>query len=208
MTDYGEFLDGLKTGLHALWQPDFMTGVRNGGFEQTLRNVCVPFIEKATGRMAFTEANERADVVLRSLEARDAASTRCEFKTNFSAQTADIRDRSKEAIDQARPLSFGPRDDGVVVYAITELVIANSSENGLAARHNAFVKSPKYKLFKRQAVSDAAMAKALAELRSSDTTSAKYMPVHTGLDDLWLSDRSGFARLHVWTYYIPPTKLR
>jgi hypothetical protein len=100
MIDYGEFLAGLSKGLQALWQPDFMTGVRNGGFEQTLRNVCIPHIERATGKMAFTESRGRADLLLCGDEADTC--TRCEFKVNFAPQYGEILKRKREAIDQVR----------------------------------------------------------------------------------------------------------
>ena len=206
---YESFRKGLQAGISALWRPHFMSGVRNGGFEQTLRNVCMPYIEDATGRMAFTEADERADVVLRSVKAGDAASTRCEFKTNFACQLPDIEKRSKKAIDQATPRAPAPDQDGIAVYAVSELVMVDKATTSVASLHNAFVRSPPYKLFREQSASDEDMGKVGSLLRVHDNINSEYAPLFpSGLCELWLHDGSGFARLHVWTYYIPAQSAR
>ena len=207
--NYQSFRKGLQEGLTELWQPWFMSGVRNGGFEQTLRNVCIPHIEQATKRMAFTEANKRADLVLHSLKAGDSSSTRCEFKTNYVCQLSDIAERSKKAIEQATPLDTAPGQDGIAVYAVSELAWLDKATASVASRHNAFVRSPPYKLFRDEGESQRHMGAVDALLRVHDTADSHFEPLFpSGLCDLWLDDRSGFARLHVWTYYIPPTKLR
>lgn len=208
-SNYENFRNGLKEGLTDLWQPWFMSGVRNGGFEQTLRNVCIPRIEQATDRIAFTEAHKRADLVLRSLNAGDPASTRCEFKTNFACQLSEIAGRSKKAIEQATPLDTAPGQDGIAVYAVSELVWLDKATATIASRHNAFVRSPPYKLFRDEGESKRHMGAVDALLRVHDTADSRYEPlIVSGLCELWLDDRSGFARLHVWTFYIPPTKTR
>ncbi len=205
--NYKRFREGLQAGISALWRPDFMSGLRNGGFEQTLRNVCVPHIESATGRMAFTEADKRADLVLRCLEVEDTSSTRCEFKTNFACQLSDIADRSKKAIEQATPPNTAPDQDGIAVYAVSELVMVDRATTGIASQHNAFVRSPPYKLFRDQNASIADMEKVVALLRVHDTMQSRYTTLFpSGLCELWLSDGSGLARLHVWTYYIPAVR--
>lgn len=209
MISYKKFQAGLRDGLKALWQPEFMSGVRNGGFEQTLRNVCIPHIERATGRMAFTEANERADLVLRGLGTGDTSGTRCEFKTNFASQLSYIAKRSNKAIEQATPLEPASDKDGIAVYAVTELVRVDKASESVASRHNSFVRSPPYKLFRDQSESEKAMHEVGALLRVHDSTHSKYTPLFpSGLCELWLPDGSGFARLHVWTYYIPAQRAR
>lgn len=207
--NYKRFRKGLQAGIRALWQPDFISGVRNGGFEQTLRNVCIPHIERVTRRMAFTEANERADLVLRGLAAGDTSATRCEFKTNFATQLSDIAKRSKKAIEQATPRRPAPDQDGIAVYAVTELVTVDKASTSVASLHNAFVRSPPYKLFREQRESEEAMEEVGALLRVHDSTDSTYTPLFPpGLCELWLHDGSGFARLHVWTYYIPAQRAR
>jgi len=179
-----------------------MSGVRNGGFEQTLRNVCLFHIEQATGQIAFTEADKRGDLVLRSLDlAAPARSTRCEFKTNFACQRDDIEDRSEQAIGQATPLAGSPANqDGIVVYAVAELVFVGKTATGIAERHNAYVRSPRYKLFRNQKSSDDHMEKVRTLLEAHSSSAAVFESIFS--KELWLDDKSGFAKLHVWTYYI------
>lgn len=203
MTDYGEFLDGLKTGLQALWQPDFMTGVRNGGFEQTLRNVCMPHIEKATGRMAFTESNGRADLLLCDDEAD--LCTRCEFKVNFAKQHGRIPGRKEEAIGQVRGQPGQQAQDGIVVYTIAELIHAEDGLTGKARRHNSHVASTSYKLFQSHAASAAYMKHVRTKQESVNTGKLGPIPAFVPLfdpDGLSLEWESNVARLHVWTHHI------
>jgi len=202
MSNYKKFRAGLKAGLHALWRPPFMSAVRNGGFEQTLRNVCLPYIEEATGRMAFTEADERGDLILRNVRPEQAASTRCEFKTNFACQVDDIDDRSEQAIWQATPTAHSGQD-GIAVYAVAELVFVGDHVSGEAQLHNEHVKSPRYKLFRDPRASEQLMEKVCAAMGPRATRTQGFEPVFPhGICELLLPDGSGFARLHAWTYYI------
>ena len=123
------FRDGLDAGLKALWKPPFRSGVRNGGFEQTLRNVCMPYIEDRTGRTAFTESGQRADLLLCGAEDNPESRTRCEFKVNFAAQHSLIPARITEAKSQIerRPGPKKQAADGIVVYAIAELVMLDDA---------------------------------------------------------------------------------
>lgn len=208
MSHYKKFRDGLQAGLQALWRPQFLSAVRNGGFEQTLRNVCLPYIEEATGRMAFTEADERGDLILRSVRPGQAVSTRCEFKTNFACQFEDIVDRSGQAIRQATPIAHSGQD-GIAVYAVAELVFVGDHVFGDAELHNEYVKSPRYKLFRDAKKSEQLMEKVCAAMGLRAIPTQGYEPVFPhGICELWLPDGSGFARLHAWTYYIPATMSR
>lgn len=208
MSNYNKFRDGLQAGLKALWRPQFMSAVRNGGFEQTLRNVCLPYIEQATGRMAFTEADERGDLILRSVRPGHAVSTRCEFKTNFACQSEDIVDRSGQAIRQATPTGLSGQD-GIAVYAVAELVFVGGHVWGDAKLHNEYVRSPRYKLFRAANKSAQLMEEVCAAMGPRATRAQGYEPVFPhGICELWLPDGSGFARLHAWTYYIPATMSR
>lgn len=201
--DYENFRDGLRTGVRALWQPQFMSGVRNGGFEQTLRNVCVPHIEVATGRIAFTEADQRGDLILHSLNPANGASTRCEFKTNFASQLGEIRKRSKTAINQAKPSQSNPHEDGIVVYAVAELVRKGGDARSIAARHNECVGPTAYKRFRDDELHSNGMDEVSGVLKSRAFLKLRYEPLfEDGLCELWLQDGSGLARLHVWTLYI------
>lgn len=203
MTDYGEFLDGLKTGLHALWQPDFMTGVRNGGFEQTLRNVCMPHIERATGKMAFTESRGRADLLLCGDDADSCM--RCEFKVNFAPQYGEILKRKREAIDQVRAEAGYRKQVGVVVYAIAELIHADEGLLGKAARHNDHVASTPYKLFQSSIVSaqdlDKARERLGTEFKGKQDSTPAFSPLYSpdGISFEW---EKNWAKLHVWTYHV------
>lgn len=205
MSHYKKFRDGLQAGLQALWRPQFMSAVRNGGFEQTLRNVCLPYIEEATDRIAFTEADERGDLILRSVRPGQAVSTRCEFKTNFACQFEDIVDRSGQAIRQATPAAHSGLD-GIAVYAVAELVFVGDHAWGDAKLHNGYVKSPRYKLFRNAKKSAQLMEKVCDAMGPRAKRTREYEPVFPhGICELLLPDGSGFARLHVWTYYIPAT---
>lgn len=204
MTDYGEFLAGLTKGLQALWQPDFMTGVRNGGFEQTLRNVCMPHIEKATGRMAFTESRGRADLLLCDDDADWC--TRCEFKVNFAQQHGKIPGRKEEAIGQVQKPTEHKAQDGIVVYAIAELIHSEDGLTGKAMRHNGHVASAStsYKLFQSHDASAAYMKLVRAKQESVNAGKQGPIPAFVPLFDqngLCLEWESNVARLHVWTHH-------
>jgi hypothetical protein len=202
MIDYGEFLAGLSKGLQALWQPDFMTGVRNGGFEQTLRNVCIPHIERATGKMAFTESRGRADLLLCGDEADTC--TRCEFKVNFAPQYGEILKRKREAIDQVRTQAGYRIQDGIVVYAIAELIHAHEGLLGKAERHNDHVASTSYKLFQSCDASSHDMEKARerleTEFKGKQVSTPAFAPLFSrdGISFEW---EKNWARLHVWTHH-------
>ncbi|HTH11623.1 MAG TPA: hypothetical protein VMA55_18785 [Acidovorax sp.] len=202
MIDYQQFQDGLKNGLRALWQPWFMSGVRNGGFEQTLRNLCMPHIEKATGRMAFTESRGRADLLLCDDDAE--LCTRCEFKVNFAQQHGRISGRKEEAIGQVKGPTGHRAQDGVVVYAIAELIHSQDGLTGKATRHNGHVASTSYKLFQSQDVSAAHMKHARAKQESVSAGRHGPIPAFMPLFDqngLCLEWESNVARLHVWTHH-------
>jgi hypothetical protein len=201
--NYKRFRKGLKAGITALWRPDFMSGVRNGGFEQTLRNVCIPFIEKATGRMAFTESHGRADLLLCGDEA--ATCTRCEFKINFALQHGEIYLRKQKAIDQVRKPTDYETQDGIVVYAIAELIRPDHGLSGNAKRHNDHVASTPYKLFQIREISAKAMKIAR---RWQETENDGDLGVAPAFDPLFGSNgvslewEANLARLHVWTYHV------
>lgn len=187
--NYKRFRKGLQAGITALWRPDFMSGVRNGGFEQTLRNVCVPHIEAATGRIAFTEAEQRGDLILRSLNPANGTSTRCEFKTNFASQLGEIRKRSKTAINQAKPSQSSPHEDGVVVYAVAELVRKGGDARSIAARHNECVGPTAYKRFRDDELPPNGMDEVSGVLKSRAFLKRRYEPLfEDGLCELWLQD--------------------
>lgn len=195
------FRDGLDAGLKALWKPPFRSGVRNGGFEQTLRNVCMPYIEDRTGRTAFTESGQRADLLLCGAEDNPESRTRCEFKVNFAAQHSLIPARITEAKSQIerRPGPKKQAADGIVVYAIAELVMLDDDEKLQAHLHNKHVIRTTYKKFIDPAASSARMREAEKFFRLHHF---ERMP--SELEPLKLDDGSGLARLNVWTFYQPP----
>lgn len=197
MINYEKFRKGLKKGLEALWRPDFMSGVRNGGFEQTLRNICIPYIEAHTGRTAFTETGQRADLLLCGPDDTPESRTRCEFKVNFAQQHSQVPARIEEAKTQIARKPSGPKKraaDGIIIYAIAELVMVNADQSRQAALHNLHVSGTPYRRFMSERASKAHM-----------TVVENCFP-----EPLWekhkcgainLCDRSGLARLTVWTYH-------
>jgi len=202
MINYKDFQDGLRNGLRALWKTGFMSGVRNGGYEQTLRNVCMPHIEKATGRMAFTESNGRSDLLLCDDEA--GLCTRCEFKVNFAKQHGRIPSRKEEAIGQVKRRTGHHAQDGIVVYAIAELIHAENGLTGKALRHNRHVASTPYKLFQSHAASAAYMQHVRTKQESVNRGKLGPVPAFLPLFDsngLRLKWASNEARFHVWTYH-------
>jgi len=202
MINYTDFQDGLRNGLRAFWKTQFMSGVRNGGFEQTLRNVCMPHIEKATGRMAFTESNGRADLLL--CDDKADLCTRCEFKVNFAKQHGRIPGRKEEAIGQVKGQPGHRAQDGIVVYAIAELVHAENGLTGKALRHNNRVASTSYKLFQSHTASAAYMKHVRTKQESVSVGKQGHVPAFVPLFDpngLCLKWASNVARLHVWTHH-------
>lgn len=201
--NYESFRDGLKEGLAELWQPWFMSGVRNGGFEQTLRNVCMPHIEKATGRMAFTESRGRADLLLCD-EAAELY-TRCEFKVNFALQHSEILRRKRDAVEQVKPRTQHAREDGIIVYAIAELTQSRNGPSGKAKLHNAHVASTPYKQFQTRDASNAAMETVRRKMETASGTLDHTVPAFDALFDekslsrIWASNT---VRLHVWTHHV------
>lgn len=196
-TNYTKFQKGLRKGLAELWQPWFMSGVRNGGFEQTLRNVCIPHIEAATGHMAFTESGQRADLLLCGPEGTQQTRTRCEFKVNFAQQHGEINGRITEAEKQVKlvPASSSmTAHEGVVIYAIAELVL---QDIGDVERHNAHVRGTPYKQFYPEVESARFMQSIEECFEGFDRISDLAPP-------LKLRDGSGSANLHVWTKLIRP----
>lgn len=192
-TNYVKFQRGLRNGLAELWQPWFMSGVRNGGFEQTLRNLCIPHIEAETGRMAFTESGQRADLLLCGLEGTQQTRTRCEFKVNFAPQHAVIKGRITKAERQAGlspTASSMAADEGVAIYAIAELVLLK--DRGDVQRHNAHVRGTPYKQFYQEAESARFMQSVEKCFEDFDRISNLTPP-------LKFRDGSGSANLHVWT---------
>ena len=195
-TNYVKFQKGLRNGLAELWQPWFMSGVRNGGFEQTLRNVCIPHIEAATGRMAFTESGQRADLLLCGPEGTQQTRTRCEFKVNFAHQHAVVKGRITKAEKQVKlvpSVSAMSAHDGVVIYAIAELVLLKGK--GDVQRHNAHVQGTPYKQFYPETESACFMQSVEECFEGFDRISDLAPP-------LKLRDGSGSANLHVWTKLI------
>jgi hypothetical protein len=199
---YSSFRRGLESGLALLWKPWFMSGVRNGGFEQTLRNVCMPAIEDAMGRTAFTEADGRRDLVLTSVRNKDPLSTACEFKTNFASQIGAIKPRPSEALNQINRSTLKAYQDRIVVYAVAELVLDSDSGQCLAAHHNASVGPKSYKRFRKE--NPAQMQRISRLFDSPQDQGLRFERVfEKGRSKLYLQDKSGFARLHVWTLYVP-----
>ena len=195
--NYKRFREGLQAGISALWRPDFMSGVRNGGFEQTLRNICMPYIEAHTGRTAFSESGQRADLLLCGAEDTLASRTRCEFKVNFAQQHALLEQRIDQAKDQVRRKPSSPNKraaDGIIVYAIAELVLADDDPFGLAAIHNQHVTRTPYKKF----LSEQESREHMAEVKRC-FPKPLWKAHSCGAIDL--CDKSGLARLTVWTYH-------
>lgn len=203
MINYKDFQDGLRNGLRALWKTGFMSGVRNGGYEQTLRNVCMPHIEKATGRMAFTESRGRADLLL--CDDHAGLSTRCEFKVNFSFQHGEILRRKRDALAQLTKPTPHPVQDGIVVYAIAELIQSWEGLVGKAALHNAHVTSTPYKQFQTRDASKEAMETVRRRMESDSIGLPYTVPAfdavfnEKGLTRTW---EKNSMRLHVWTHHI------
>ncbi|BEU98846.1 hypothetical protein ACDW_45520 (plasmid) [Acidovorax sp. DW039] len=199
---YSSFRAGLEAGLACLWKPWFMSGVRNGGYEQTLRNVCMPAIEEAMGRTAFTESDGRRDLVLTSVRSDAPSSTACEFKTNFASQIGDIETRPAQALLQINRSSLKTHQDRIVVYAVAELVLESDSDQCLAVHHNASVGPKSYKRFLKE--NPAQMQRISRIFDSPQDPGQRFERVfEKGLRKLYLEDKSGFARLHVWTLYVP-----
>lgn len=195
---YNRFRKGLDEGLAELWQPWFMSGVRNGGFEQTLRNVCMPYIEGHTGRTAFTESGQRADLLLCGPADTPESRTRCEFKVNFAVQHKLIADRIKEATEQVERKPSGPKKraaDGIIVYAIAELVMLDGNELLQAHRHNEHVSRTPYKKFVPEEDSMGYVSEVKKNFPKPHWKKSDFA-------DMRLCDGSGLARLRVWTRHI------
>lgn len=189
-------------GLRALWKTQFMSGLRNGGVEQTLRNVCTPYLEKSTGRMAFTESRRRADLLLCDVEHNTC--TRCEFKVNFASQTGEIHRRKADALAQIRHGSGFETQDGIIVYAIIELIYKVSGPSKLAELHNQHVGRKSYKRFLAEHASDKCMNAIrdrieIAGDRDPAFTDATF-PDEGISSKVWADDNTSLARLHAWTY--------
>lgn len=195
--NYRKFRTGLSVGLAELWQPWFMSGVRNGGFEQTLRNVCMTYIEAHTGRTAFTESGQRADLLLCGPEDTLESRTRCEFKVNFAQQHALLEQRIDEAKKQVERKPSGPKKraaDGIIVYAVAELVMVDDNPLGQAALHNKHVARTPYKKFVNEQDSREYMS-------AVKTCFPKLLWDKRNCGSIDLCDSSGLARLTVWTYH-------
>lgn len=196
--NYESFRKGLQGGLTELWQPWFMSGVRNGGFEQTLRNVCMPYIEGHTGRTAFTESGQRADLLLCGPEDIPESRTRCEFKVNFAQQHGLLEKRIGQAETQVlkQPKNLKKRAaDGIIIYSVAELEMLDDNPLSLAARHNLHVSRTSYKKFVGKHDSRRFMSEV-------EQRFPKPLWKRLDFDDMQLSDSSGMARLHVWTQHI------
>lgn len=192
---YNNFQKGLQEGLIELWQPWFMSGVRNGGFEQTLRNVCIPYIEGHTGRTAFTESGQRADLLLCGPEDTPKSRTRCEFKVNFAQQHGLLEERIGQAATQALKQPKSPKKraaDAIIIYSVAELEMLDDNPQLLAARHNQHVSRTPYKKF----VSKHDSRRFMSEVEQQFP---KPLWKRFDFDDMQLCDSSGLARLHVWT---------
>lgn len=200
--NYARFRTGLEAGLADLWQPWFMSGVRNGGFEQTLRNVCLPHIERALGKMAFTESRGRADLLLCGEE--EDGGTRCEFKVNFALQLGEIRKRKRDALNQIRKPTAYKAQDGIVVYAVAELIHKGKALSVPARRHNMHVASTPYKLFRDRGASGHSIA---AVRERMETPSEDKFGLIPGFNPLFEQEGICFdwdencATLHVWTHH-------
>ncbi len=204
MINYEKFRHGLQMGLGSLWNEEFMSGLRNGGFEQTLRNACLFQIEQATGRIAFTESRGRADLLL--CGEKDDSSTRCEFKVNFALQYSKIHARKRDAIGQVQnqPLHFA--EDGVVVYAIAELIQSPRGLLGKAKFHNDHVESTPYKQFQTSTASEKAMKKIRTRMEESHKLGPVSVPAFDALfgeDGLSMEWQGNTAKIHAWTHHIP-----
>ncbi|MCC5612817.1 hypothetical protein LC612_40575 [Nostoc sp. CHAB 5834] len=203
MDNYKAFQDGLQKGLQSLWRTEFMSGLRNGGFEQTLRNVCTPYLEKATGRMAFTESRRRADLLL--CDVKENTCTRCEFKVNFALQTSEIHRRKADALAQIEHDAGFRVQDGIVVYVIVELIYKASRPSELANLHNKHVGRDSYKRF----LADDVSGKRMNTVRNYIETAGQRDPAFSDAifpaqgicSRVWEDDGASIARLHAWTYH-------
>ena len=91
MENYKRFRKRLQAGISALWRPDFMSGVRNGGFEQKLRNVCMPLSRQPSASWwASHRPGRRAksDTRLRCFSASTAAGSTERAKVLNNANSA------------------------------------------------------------------------------------------------------------------------
>jgi hypothetical protein len=111
--------------------------LRNGGAESYLRALSVDGIEKATGYVAFLEANsKRADAVLRCPKSGECKAA-LEFKHNFLPQTKAIESSRRRAKEQL----LYHEDVNIEKYYVHFVIALESKdlECGLAEFHNRYV---------------------------------------------------------------------
>jgi hypothetical protein len=120
------------------------SALRNGGAESYLRALSVDGIEKATGYVAFLEANKkRVDAVLRCPKSGESKAA-LEFKHNFLPQTTEIESSRSKAKKQL----LHHEDVNIEKYYVHFVIALESKdlECGLAEFHNRYV-STNYKKF-------------------------------------------------------------
>lgn len=186
-----ELVRQVRASLARMWRKDFFTVARNGGCEQTLRSELLVRAEKATGCMAFTEGDGRADLILICPHCKQNWA-RMEFKSNFAAQHFKIPTRRAEAVRQLR--QGLPSRHRLYVHLVTELAAAPGSP--MAAAQRAGFKTP-YKRFLDGHRADETRRKLLAELSVDQALIAGTSMRHA-------SDPSANAVLWAWAFLVPP----
>ncbi len=121
--------------------------IRNGGWEQWLRNLLLVELEEATESWGFTEAREgdttRVDLIFRCKRCSGVLFA-VEVKTNFAVQAiAEVNRRISEAINQLNPF-LAMKVPSYIVYSVTNLY-SNITEGLVRAQHQS---SPAYKRFR------------------------------------------------------------
>lgn len=146
----------VNAGLEKIAEsPDWFSIVRNGGCEQSLRNLFLCELERIVpGSIGYSEASfggaSRIDLILMSLAGGAIAPT-CvaEVKFNFTGQERDkIKERLiDQAYDKLDGIS-GAENSRFCIYAIATLYVEGAGAAAVAAAH-ARHSLPPYKQFER-----------------------------------------------------------
>lgn len=166
-----DLINGLDAGLRNWAQSKgALTVARNGGFEFAIRAHLLPFLEKSTNCLAFTEAEgQRFDISLCPHDTFVKQAVVVELKANFLCQspTTILCERNRAVQKLRKPVSTSKDIIGrYYLHLVVELAYdAKKGPAHLLNAHNKLVGSSSYKRFKPLEVMAQKRTTALRELQ-------------------------------------------